>query len=87
MKEYSVTIPIAGSITVIVKAQDKDEAKNIALSDWPFKSDTTRFECEPKDVVVDAWLNELETYEKIAEGNVLYVPFNEVEVDEVEEEE
>ena len=62
---YYVTIPIAGSVTVLVEAKDEDEAVEKA---WDKIGD------DDADV-------EWEALRKIASGNVLHAPCNSIEVD------
>jgi hypothetical protein len=66
MKTYSVTMPLVGSITVVVEAENEQAAKEAALL---------------VDFDVDN-VDELETMEKICEGNVLYAPCSEITVQE-----
>ena len=58
MKTYTVTIPIAGHITVFVEANSAEEAREIALDD-PEKDDSEL-----------TW----ETLECFTMGNVCYCP-------------
>lgn len=61
---YHVTIPIAGSVTVLVEAKNEKEAIEKA---WDKVGDD------------DAEL-EWEAHEKIARGNILYASCNDIEV-------
>lgn len=69
MKKYVVKAPIAGYIYKEVEANSEEEAIDLALS--------------------DGWcydeLEELEMYNKVVEGNVCYLPYNKVEVKEIED--
>lgn len=69
-KTYCVIIPIAGSITIDVEADDEDGARDAA---WEKISEEGE---KAGDVT---W----EYFDKLTSGNVLYAPINEVEVDEV----
>ena len=73
MKNFSVTLPIAGTITVEVEANSEEEAIREALmSDWPKDSDGCPI------------FDELEAYEHLTQGNVLYAPVNEPYAEEIE---
>lgn len=69
MAEYTVTIPLAGAIHITVVADSQKEACERA---WD----------RLNDVGDRAGDLEYEYMEKITQGNVLYAPFNEVEVNE-----
>ena len=69
MKEYTVTIPIAGAIHVTVRASDETAATAKA---WE------RINTEGEKAGDIEW----EYFSNITEGNVLYAPYNEVEVNE-----
>ncbi len=74
MKRYTVTVPIAGAICVEVEANSKEEAIQVAI----------------ENAFEDAWTEnvlELDVYRRITTGNVLHVPFNELECDECDEDE
>lgn len=71
MPKYLVTIPIAGAVYVEVEAENKEQAEEVAFEDTDFSDPNLELE----------W----EVFSKIAEGNVLHVPFNEVEVSEIKE--
>lgn len=75
MKEYQVTIPIAGAICVCVEAENEEQAKEIASDkDW-------YFEIEGNDKR-DIELLEIETYEHVNRGNVCYLSYWNIEVEE-----
>ena len=71
MSRFSVSIPIAGAMHIAVTA---DSGADAIAAAW------ARFEEEgPKAAHEIEW----EAFEKIAEGNVLHAPHNEVEVSDV----
>jgi len=65
MKKYGVSIPIAGYIYKEVEANSKEEAKEKAMSE-SFEDDE---------------IMELDTYDKLVEGNVCYTYHTSVSVD------
>ena len=71
-KEYFVSVPFSGYISVAVKADSEEEAKDQAFEvdfDINFKSRNSE-------------LVELELHERIVQGNVCYAVLREVEVEE-----
>lgn len=58
MKNYSVTIPIAGHIVVDVEAENEEEAKEKALM------------MNHKTEQIESW----ETLDRFCQGNVCYCP-------------
>ncbi len=72
-KEYLVTIPIAGAVNVVIEADSEAEAKEKALN--------VPFTC---DIESEAGLElvEIDVYEKITSGNVMYAPYNNIKVEE-----
>jgi len=88
MTDYYVTVPIAGALTFRVNgAKSEAEARERALcTSW--KLDEAKLDPDYHDTdepAVEVNLDELETYEVIAEGNVMHASTNEVSVDEVSE--
>ena len=69
MNTYSVLVPIAGYAMVEVEAENEEEATITALS---------------KDIIVDD-IEEWDVYRNITQGNILYPPFNSVEVELIED--
>lgn len=69
MKKYAVKVPIAGYVYKEVEANSEEEAMDIALN--------------------DGWcydeLDEMEMYDKINEGNVGYLRYDEIEAEELKE--
>lgn len=69
MKEFLVRIPIAGSVSFVVLADDEKEAVEEAwkaADDWEKNGEI-----------------EWEFHDKICSGNVLHVSLNQIEVDEL----
>ncbi len=69
MKKYTVVIPIAGSISIEVEAEDKRRAIDAA---W------TKIDAEAADAGEVEW----EFLTRIAEGNVCYAPVTHTHVEE-----
>lgn len=76
MKKYSVTLPFAGGLEVYVTAEDEESALQEAWSNADITVTTASSDCE---------VLEVEVYHKLASGNVLYAPYHEAEVEEVED--
>ena len=77
MRRWLVTVPVAGSITVEVDAETEEEAIRMAV------------ECAFDDVTCEGF-DEMEAYDRFCTGNVIHVPTNEIEAEdlgEVKEEE
>ncbi len=73
-KEYEVLIPVAGAVSVMVEAESEEEAVQKALE----------VDCVFNVISKDgAELHEIDFYEQITQGNILYAPYNEIEADEV----
>lgn len=75
MKKYEVNIPIAGYVSVLVDAEDKEGAKDAAFEKVEFQ-----LVCASGTECV-----ELDTYSKITQGNVCYAPLHQIEIHEAEE--
>ena len=78
MKEFLVTIPIAGAITIILKAKSEKDAleqavRRLAEEDKLFKNIEMGGEWE---------LESLETYRALFEGNVSHVSTSEAHAEE-----
>lgn len=72
MKEYGVTIPIAGCIYVSVEAESEEEAIEKAFNvDWNINLQS--------DGLVT--LEEVDSYYKMHEGKVVFYPCSEVEAE------
>ena len=69
MKTFYVTIPIAGTLTIAMEAENRKAAKDAA---W------NKYDEEGADAGEIEW----EALESISTGNVLHVPCNDVEVSE-----
>jgi len=67
MKEYDVTLPIAGYVSLHVTAENEETALENALN-----SNITT-----KNIV------EWDAYKRIVDGNVFHGPQNEYEIDEI----
>lgn len=65
MKNYLVLIPVTGYIAVEVKAEDEEQAKELA-----FATETTVDDIE-----------EWELHEQVCTGNVLHAVLNEISVE------
>jgi hypothetical protein len=74
-KLFEVTIPIAGYITCKLDADNKEEAIEKALE----KNWLKRIELED-----DFECQDINTYEKIIEGNICYIDIYEVEAEEID---
>lgn len=76
MKTFIVTLPITSTITVVVEANNKTEAKRLAFE----AANRGHLTIEvPKDAVpieVDSW----QAHEQIVKGNVFYGEKNEMEI-------
>ena len=72
MKQYSVTLPVAGSITVYVEANSEDEAVDLAFEqqDW-------RVVTGEGTEAGEEW----EAMRRIGSGNVCYAPCREYSVE------
>lgn len=80
MPTYNVTLPLAGTLHITVEADDEDAAKAAAFQvGWDCK--ITRSKDAPPECDVE--LGELDTYEQLTQGNVLYAPQNDVEIEEI----
>ena len=77
MKNYRVTLPIAGSINCYVEAVDDSAALEKALNMECFKNIETAPGVE---------LNDINSFDQILEGNCVYVDVYEAEVEEQESE-
>lgn len=71
--EFCVTVPIVGYSYVTVEAENEEEAKEKALAQC----------CDFDNENVD--IGEIYGVEKVAEGSVLYHPFWNIEVENLEE--
>ena len=71
MKKFIVEVPIAGYVCIEVEAEDKNDAIDIA-----FQKGYT-----------DEEIVELDMYERLVEGNVVYTYHTRVEVNELKENE
>lgn len=72
MRQFAVTLPVAGSIVVFVDAETEEEALSVAFEqqDWRVETgDNTE-------------AGEFETMKHIARGNVCYAPCISFEVEE-----
>lgn len=78
MKDYTVKIPIAGFVEVSIQALDKKQAiiKGLKLADSIISEFTI-----PKKHVFDVNEWDLNTYEKISEGNFFYAPISQIETE------
>ncbi len=68
MYTYAVTIPVAGYMVVEVEASSKEEAINEAML---------------RNDAIGDYLEELDTYRHLTQGNVLYAPFNSAYAQEI----
>jgi hypothetical protein len=75
VKQYAVTLPVAGSITVFVDAENEEAALDAALEkqDWRVVGGEGT---EPGD--------DFEAMSRIVGGNVCYAPCTEYSVEECE---
>ena len=76
-KTYYVTLPLVGSINLVVEAATEGKAiKKAQNADWGLlvKSDGD----------LGATLGEFETPEQVCEGNILYAPCHEASAEEEE---
>lgn len=71
--KFDVTVPIVGYSYVTVEADNEEEAKEKALDQC----------CDFDNENVD--IAEIYGVEKVAEGNVVYHPFFNIEVEKLEE--
>ena len=71
MRRYTIVIPIAGTVSMVIDANSEEEALKKAITE-----DLT------KD---DMYTLEWERFEQIVQGNCLNAPQNEIEIVEVEE--
>ena len=67
MKNFAVSVPIAGFIYIEVEAENEEEAKQKA-----FESDAGVRDIEEWDM-----------HEKIVEGNIFHGSLNEIEIEEI----
>lgn len=74
MSKYGVTVPIVGYSYVEVEAKDEYEAKEKAMDMC----------CDFDDANVE--LIEMYGIEHVAEGNCVYHPFGDIEIEECESE-
>ena len=73
LKRYSVVMPVAGAVEVIVDASNEEEARIAAYEAVDFRMETGHTtECL-----------EIDVYSEISRGNVLYAPQNEIEIEEL----
>lgn len=72
--EYMVIVPIAGAVTVTVEAENESQAKDKAMA---ASFDVALSSNDGVELV------ELDTLEKIVQGNVCYAPQWEVEIEEL----
>lgn len=77
--EYGVIVPVAGAVCITVEAESAEEAKKIAM-DTGWSMDIELIDKNESIVAID--MHEIDQYERITQGNVLYAPFNEIEVEE-----
>jgi len=72
MKQYSVTLPVAGSITVYVEAESEEQAVDLAFEkqDW-------HVETGEGTEAGEHW----EAMKRIGSGNVCYAPCREMSVE------
>ena len=71
--KFCVTVPIVGYSYVTLEAENEEEAKEKAIDQC----------CDVDNEDVD--IEEIYGVEKVAEGNVLYHPFWNIEVEKLEE--
>lgn len=74
MKEYYVEIPFTGKITVIVEAENAEDAKMKALEEC----DLDLTQKSELGYELESW----ELHESVTKGNVFYGILNEISADE-----
>ena len=78
MKDYSVMLPLVGSLTVTVSAEDPEAAIEKARG-APFR---LSIECFDDQYSVELG-EEFSTPRQISEGNVLHAPVHEADAEEI----
>lgn len=74
--KYTVELPFTGVAAILVEAESKDEAIEMAMNtDMRIQFPNTK----------NAWCDECEYHEKIVEGNIFFGVQNEIEVTEEDE--
>lgn len=81
-KEYEVSLPIAGIMTMVIEANSEKEAQEIAENAAWCIGPVDLID-EPK--ISEAIINEIDSYRRIVQGNVLYAPLNQIEVECISE--
>jgi hypothetical protein len=82
MKEYEVTVPLYGTVTLDVTANSEEEAIEIAMEDCM----NLRVDTDGMDIGKGLHVEVL-PHLKIVEGNTSFIDTNKVEVNELKEEE
>lgn len=75
-KEYRVDLPVTGSVSVFVEAEDKESAIDTALQTVDFQVDSCNENTEPGD--------EWRCHRHVTEGNMTHAVLNDVFVEEDE---
>lgn len=81
MKNYNVTIPFAGAMSVNVEAENEDQAKELAYNKLSEAIPLNHMDLNNRDINCI----ELEYYDKLISGNVRHFTYNEIDFEVVDD--